>query len=269
MIQADYDMDTAPRGPAPILRGLMHGVAAVVSLALLAGFAVWVWTLAVRDVSGVPVVRALEGPMRVAPEDPGGMQAAHQGLSVNAVAAGEPPQMPDRITLAPAPPPLEAEDIPVTGGWGAALARGTDAEPAVQRSDDSDPAPGATLARSPVPKPRPDFDLVAETAARAVLASLSPGGSVEVDPDTLSPGTRLVQIGSYDDGTAARGKWDRLMDNFPALMEDKGRVIQRAEAGGSEFYRLRVHGFGSEAEARRFCSVLIAEDITCIPVLIR
>ncbi|MGY6412121.1 MAG: SPOR domain-containing protein [Alkalilacustris sp.] len=259
MIQADHD-----RQAIPLLRGLVQTVAAVVSLALVAGFAVWVWTLAVRDVSGVPVVRALEGPMRVAPPDPGGMQAAHQGLSVNAVAAGAAPQIPDRITLAPAPPPLDASDMPAPGGWTAALDRAPEPEVASFRAE-----PGATIARSPIPKPRPDFDLVAETAARAVLAALSPGSAVEIDPDSLTPGTRLVQIGSFDDGLAARAKWDRLLTTFPALMEDKARVIQRAEAGGRDFYRLRVHGFGSEAEARRFCSVLIAEDTTCIPVLIR
>ena len=273
MIQADHDLEGA--GAAPILRGLLHAVAAAVSLALLAGFAMWGWTLAVRDVSGVPVVRALEGPMRVAPEDPGGMQAAHQGLSVNAVAAGQPAGTPERIVLAPAPPPLEAEDTPAPGGWSAAMARADasdPAEPAVMRRAEGTSAlptsvPG--VSRSPVPLPRPAEDLVAETAARAVLAALSPGSAVEVDPDTLTPGTRLVQLGAYDDSAGARAEWDRLIAEFPALMEDKGRVIQRAEAGGREFYRLRVQGFGTEAEARRFCSVLIAEDATCIPVLIR
>ena len=60
---------------------------ALMSVALIDGLGVWGYQLAVRDVSGVPVVRALEGPMRVAPDDPGGEQAEHQGLAVNNVAA--------------------------------------------------------------------------------------------------------------------------------------------------------------------------------------
>ena len=41
-------------------------------LALVVGIGVWGYKLLVRDVSGVPVVRAVEGPMRIQPENPGG-----------------------------------------------------------------------------------------------------------------------------------------------------------------------------------------------------
>ncbi len=249
----DNDRDGRRTGPS-ILKILANGLAATLSLVLLAGFATWGWKLAVRDVSGVPVVRALEGPMRLAPDDPGGLRAAHQGLSVNAVAGGEAIAAPERILLAPSPPAL---DMPETALPEAVLPPGAIAPT----------TPGVT--RSPVPPPRPSYDLVAETAARAVLQSLAPGATVEVDAANLAPGTRLVQLGALDDGAAARDEWERLTDSFPALFEDKGRVIQPAEAGGRTFYRLRAHGFGSEAEARRFCAVLIAEDVTCIPVLIR
>ncbi len=78
----------------------MLGAAA--SVALIAGLGWWGYDLAMRDARGVPVVRALEGPMRVAPEDPGGEVVDHQGLSVNnvaAVGAAAPP--PDRLVLAP------------------------------------------------------------------------------------------------------------------------------------------------------------------------
>ncbi len=86
---------------------------AVVSLALLAGVGVWGYQLLMRDVSGVPVVRALEGPMRVAPEDPGGLAADHQGLAVNQVAGqGEAQPAADRLLLAPAQAGVTEEDTP-------------------------------------------------------------------------------------------------------------------------------------------------------------
>ena len=56
------------------------------SVALIVGLAVWGWKLWQRYVTGIPVVRALEGPMRIQPENPGGRPAEHQGLAVNAVA---------------------------------------------------------------------------------------------------------------------------------------------------------------------------------------
>lgn len=84
------------------------------SLALIAGVGVWGYKLMVRDVSGIPVVRAVNGDMRVRPEEPGGQLALNQGLSVNAVAAEGVAQAPaDRFVLAPRPMKLAAEDTPV------------------------------------------------------------------------------------------------------------------------------------------------------------
>jgi len=88
---------------------------ALASLALVAGVGIWGYKLMVRDVSGVPVVRALEGPMRIQPDDPGGAQADNQGLAVNAVAAlGSAAPIADRVMLAPGPVELTEEDTSAT-----------------------------------------------------------------------------------------------------------------------------------------------------------
>lgn len=92
----------------------MNWAGALVSFALIAGLVVWGYQLLVRDVTGVPVVRALEGPMRVAPADPGGQQADYQDLSVTRVAAEGAEETPaERVVLAPAPVELADEDQPV------------------------------------------------------------------------------------------------------------------------------------------------------------
>lgn len=96
-----------PRSIGP----LVNMLGAVASLALVAGAGVWGYKLLVRDVTGVPVVRAVEGPMRIQPDDPGGRQAANQGFSVNAVAAeGSAAAPADRLVLAPEPIDLTPED---------------------------------------------------------------------------------------------------------------------------------------------------------------
>ncbi|WP_108483985.1 SPOR domain-containing protein [Oceaniglobus ichthyenteri] len=85
----------------------------LMSLGLILGAGVWGYKLLVRDVTGVPVVRALEGPIRVAPDNPGGTNAAHQGLAVNQVAAAGSAAGPaNEVILAPAPLNLAAEDLP-------------------------------------------------------------------------------------------------------------------------------------------------------------
>lgn len=89
---------------------------AATSVALILGVVVWGYKLAVRDVAGVPVIRAIEGAARIAPDDPGGDLARHVGLSVNEVAGkGLAAPGPERVVLAPAPEGLAQEDMPMAG----------------------------------------------------------------------------------------------------------------------------------------------------------
>lgn len=85
---------------------------AAMSVALIAGLGIWGYKLVMRDVTGIPVVAAIEGPMRVAPANPGGQVAPHTGLAVNAVAAEAPRNAPvERVVLAPTVGDLAEEDI--------------------------------------------------------------------------------------------------------------------------------------------------------------
>ncbi len=118
--QDDYDHPGDPQQYEPVapagsgIGRALNVVGAVASLALVAGVAVWGYKLVMRDVSGVPVVRAVEGPMRIQPEKPGGTTADHQGLAVNAVAAvGSAAKPADRLILAPRPVSLTDEDAPM------------------------------------------------------------------------------------------------------------------------------------------------------------
>jgi hypothetical protein len=130
---------------------------------------------------------------------------------------------------------------------------------------------GAGLARSPRPRPRAgpaasgsDLSGLGVTAVETV-AAVSPR---ELDPATLSPGTRLAQLGAFEDVAAARAEWDRIAARAGALMEGKARVLQPATSAGRDFIRLRVAGFANEDEARRFCTAVEASAgmLRCIPV---
>ncbi|MCC5989274.1 MAG: SPOR domain-containing protein [Pararhodobacter sp.] len=293
---------------------VVNWIGAALSLALLVGVSVWSYRLMVRDVSGVPVVQALAGPMRVAPDDPGGRRAAHQGLAVNAVAAeGLAAPASDTITLAPAPVVLEHEDRvalqrpaqaeaapperrPSQGADGAGQASG-ESQSSPERAGDPGRLPETVLARSPVPPRRPGGlratpavassgsgqrvtnvtydagrngrDDQAEALLEQLATRLAPSSHADIDPQSLQPGTRLVQLGAYDDEAEARAAWVALADRFPAQFDGRGRVIEEATAGGRSFFRLRAHGFTDEPEARRFCAAFAHEGVDCIPVLVR
>ncbi|ABD54425.1 SPOR domain-containing protein [Jannaschia sp. CCS1] len=91
---------------------LINWTGALVSMGLVIGMGVWAFQLLVRDVADVPVIRALDGPMRVAPENPGGSIAENQGLAVNRLAEGaEAAPVPDQLLLAPPPQDLSAVDL--------------------------------------------------------------------------------------------------------------------------------------------------------------
>lgn len=337
MADIDYDdYGVPPRMSGGQVQKLIHFTGAACSLALIVGVGLWGYRLAVRDVTGVPVIRAVEGPMRVAPSNPGGNVADHQGMAVNVVAAvGGAAPLPEEIILAPgavdlaaddapglapvdpedteatiAPPVLPAEGpsamteasaasalavaalvqpelsdapaAPESAGQTAGTTEDAVAMALAEALGDAAPlAPLAALTTDPAsseadgggseqvawtlrPKPRPQTGARSEIAAApaSITASVGP----EIDPATLTAGTRMVQLGAFDSPEIARAEWVKLRDRFGDLMTGKSLVVQSAQSGGRTFYRLRAHGFGGEDDARRFCAALLAENAACIPV---
>lgn len=279
---------------------------AATSIALVLGLGYWGYRLAVRDMTGIPVVRALEGPMRMAPDDPGGVIASNQGLSVNSVADSGGAAAPgDRLILAPPPVGLSEDDptgtsvaqvAPVSGRSGdmpgLALAPMPDAveQPATQNvsfsadsdisalADDAVPL-SANLDTSLTSDPVPVVSMPKGALAQSIRPRARPGGAVvlasapivspEITGDALASGTRLVQLGAFDSEEVARKEWDRLAGKFADLLIGKTRIVQSAKSSGRTFYRLRAMGFDDEADSRRFCSALVAERAACIPVAVR
>ena len=287
---------------------MMNWAGAFLSILLIAGLATWGWKLWQRDVTGIPVVRALEGPMRTTPAEPGGLANGYQGLAVNRIAEERADERAERVVLAPAPatlnededlamaefaPMTPPETLPVvmvdpapvfedTSDEGvtvetvaveetpAKAPSATDLAVAAALSDfgaliEEQPdsriaaAPGVP-ARTPRPIGRPEgIQLASLTVVNDVTGS--------IDPATIPPGTRLVQLGAYGSEEVARAEWDTAMANFGDYMAGKAQVVQMAETGGRTFWRLRALGFADLSEARRFCAVLVSDGANCIPVL--
>ncbi|MBW7055483.1 SPOR domain-containing protein [Paracoccus bogoriensis] len=100
------------------LARVTHYMGAVASVGLMVGLIAWGWQLVSRDVSGVPIIRAIEGEARTAPEEPGGRLTPHTGLAVNSVAGGEAPAPTQQVAIAPSPVDLAPDDLPM-GALGA------------------------------------------------------------------------------------------------------------------------------------------------------
>ena len=291
------------RRQRPSIGRMLNTGAVLTSVGLLVGMIVWGYSVVTRDVSGVPVVRALEGPSRIAPENPQGDIVDHQGLSVNQVQAeGSAGDIAERIRLAPGPGDLRDSDLaPAAIEAASAIAASqpepseeliltaTDAAvqevlgviepvadvpvgPIVETPVISADVPGVTL--SPIPPRRPE-SLVRPASAVVPVTDTVPrlntepeaAPVVEVAADALPAGTRLVQLGSFDTAEEARAAWDAMAREFGDIMQGKQRVVLKGNIGAAEFWRLRAAGFESRADAQRFCAVIDnGKSRICIPV---
>lgn len=268
-------------GGIGVMRMAMNWAIAGASLAVVGGFGYWAVSLGTRNPNDVPIIRAMEGPARVQPDDPGGEQASYQGLSVNSVQASngvQPP--PEKVVLAPEPQPLTQEDLPT-----ATLTVQSEtippkvAQPAPEKlavlKPESVPEPDAprhiidtpySPSASPRPSKRPQGLAAKITDVQPASALPTPKTQAV---DSVPLGTRLVQLGAYDSAELAEREWGKLFAKHGDLLEDKKRLIQAAESGGRKFYRLRAVGFASKEESRALCSALLARGTPCIPVTAR
>ena len=286
------------------LTAIINWAGAFLSVLLILGLATWGWKLWQRDVTGIPVVRALEGPMRITPADPGGLANDFQGLAVNRIAEERATELVDRVVLAPAPATLnEDEDLamadlapaveealavvevapaPVLGSEDLGEAEGVELAAVENAPSATDMAVAAALADAgalieaqpvslvvagpgvPLATPRP---LVRPEGRRVASLNVINDVTGAVDPATIPVGTRLVQLGAYGSEDVAKAEWANAIANFGDYMVGKERVVQEAETGGRTFWRLRALGFADLSEARRFCAVLVSDGANCIPVI--
>ena len=269
-------------------------VGAVISLAVFVGIVTWGAKTVLRDSSGVPVVRALEGPARIAPEDPGGLLVAHQGLTVNEVAGSQIiGAADDPLQLAPRPINLQAEDQPI--------------QPLVDREIATATAPAAVVL------PEPEMEsaqalIIDETAeslaamlaagtdmapvkepASAVIPASAGGGPIQSLRPRLRPfavftrqtprvaprnilaaqivrGAPMAQLGAFGSAAIAEQAWADLSERHGDYLVGKPHVILQAAVGGGTIYRLRVHGFENQEEARRLCTALNRQNAECYSV---
>jgi len=142
---------------------------AVASIALIVGVAFWTYHLGLRDAMDVPIIQAMAGPAKVAPEDPGGKVVPHQGLAVNEVLAGKSGDKLATLRVAPEGDDLSDEDAPQ-----ASLAR------------------LETVAK-PVRRPTAKKEFVSGSKLVQVKASTNSAPAAQgVDP--LGPSSRIAEV---------------------------------------------------------------------------
>ena len=211
-------MDPATRRLAMIAGGL-GGVLLVV---------VGGWTLIGHRNAAVPVVQADSRPIRVKPENPGGMQVAGAdadilsgGTEMKDGKLGPAPEAPapQALTAPPAPPPVVAAAV-----------------------------------RAPAP-------VVAATPAKPVAAKPAP--AAEKRPATPPANGALVQLTAVQSEDAARSEWQRLSKRLPDLLGQRKPAFSKTEHDGKALWRVRTGGFADVPQATAFCEKVRAKGVGC------
>ena len=284
---------------------VFYWVGAALSLSLLTGAIGWSYQLIVRDINQIPIVRAQLGPLRVAPDDPGGLTAANQGLSVTQLAVNERPLLSDEIFLAPAAEVLSEENVALQISEENSSITNKEKFDILELSTENSldlkilPEQNATGVAS-------NNEAVLSTAAfspkkleieNAVSLALSLTNEVDSSFNSLRPkirpvvlnqiqtdniaqsvanelvvtlpiGSAVVQLGAFESKSLAQIEWQRLEALLGSVLTSKNMMVQKAESGGRVFYRLRAFGFDDLSDARQFCSA-VNDKVACIPVVTR
>ncbi len=259
---------------------LIAGCALVVVLAVAAAVTAGRWLFgdseqAARTPAEAPLVKADDAPVKVRPENPGGMQVPNRDMLVyrRLEGASEPPPVerllpgaeqpvvPPRPVAAPGrEPEPEAGDAEADS---AAAGEQPEMEafpnPVDEVEDEAakpEPAPTAAIPPKPAKTVKPEPAPVAEKPAASPSPAPVPAG-----------GAYQVQLAALSSRDHAQASWSRLSKKHADVLGGLKADILRADLGEKGvIYRLRAGPAGDEAAARSLCASLAARKVDCIVV---
>ncbi|MGE4218329.1 MAG: SPOR domain-containing protein [Alphaproteobacteria bacterium] len=284
LAQIDREARIAPRRPS--LRVLPIALAGVA----IVGFAIIVWyaySTGVREGSetAAPLLRP-DGPVKVMPENPGGMEVPHQDKTVfNRIdEQGESGTEVERLLPPPETPRAPPGELAVGPGVTPPDSPGRIPMPAVPQLPSQDPAL-ADVRRVPVPQqPAPPVRLTPETPpaapaqpqaqvpAPAAPAAQRPAVSTPTPPpappaQTATAGTFRIQIGAVKSDAAARQQWQNVSQKNRDILANVAPIVERADLGEKGiFYRIQGGGFETRAAAQSTCDALKSRNVGCFVV---
>ena len=226
-----------PQRRAPIDPQLMRMALIAGGVAVLGALGVGGYTLMASRPHTVPVIEADSRPLRVRPDNPGGMQVA--GADEQIMGGDDSGQ-----DAAMAPPP----EAPQMAALRAQIDAARQPAPPAQAAPPAQPLPPPAptpLAAAAAPEPPPALTL--QPAAHAAAGS---GGA-------------QVQLAAVETQQAAMSEWQRLAKKMPDLLSSRHPAVVRAQRDGKLLWRLRTGGFADIAQATQFCAKVRAEGGGC------
>ena len=210
------------------------------------------WSMIGHRSGAVPVVQADSHPIRVKPENPGGMQVAGANEDILSGEAdtdsgklGPPPEVPEPQALRAPPSPEPAPSRP---------------DPAVPSAPSVAPAAVSTLTRVAPEKPASVEETSAAVPDRRVAAA-----APVTEPEHTATAAKgaLVQLAAVSSESAAKIEWQRLQQRMPDLLDRRQPAISKIDHDGHILWRVRTGGFSDSAQAAVFCERVRAKGAGC------
>lgn len=234
----------------------------------------------IQDDGNLPILLPDPSPIKIRPEDPGGMEVPHRETTVYDqlsdvdpdanVVLQELPDMPrapevSATPKAPQPNPT-AEALADAGATETADApqateAESNAEPAVKAPDITAPeltdAEKAVAAAESRTAEAPAKEQASTEAAPAPQATTAPAAS----------GAFRVQLASVREESGAAAEWKRLSSKNKDLLGNLEMFVQRIEIEGKGvFYRLQAGPLGDAGAAEKLCADLKERNVGCLIV---
>jgi len=284
---ADMEYDVLPE-PRKRRTGM------IVALAILVIFGVGVWYAYHQGVQRggslvPPLIKAQQGPIKVPPENPGGMQVPNQdvtvydrignpGKSEKTERLLPPPEQPKpeappppKVSATVAVPQVVAIPQPPSGAAATApLPPGTPSPPASETLDKpvtALPAAPPTVATVPaVPPTVVAVPAKPPTVAAAAPAPAAPAAAKPAAPPAAA-GAYRIQLGAYRDRPAADEAWLRLQKQYADVLAGLNSTVVRADLGAKGvFQRLQAGPLADRAAAQAACEKLKVHKQGCLVV---
>ena len=195
-----------------------------------------------------PIIRAQEGPIKVRPEEPGGMAVPDRDKEVfTRLETGERPANVERLL----PPP----DNPVERPFAAP-------ETAPETPEAARETPEAAPETPEAGQPTAD----SSSGIRRMRIRSGYEIVLRKKPPPPAAGAFAVQIASLRSEAAVRARWSDLKRRHPDLLRGLSLSVERAALENGAQYRLRAGPLPDRAAAGRLCDRLNEREIGCLIV---
>ncbi len=268
----------------PKKRSLSLIVPLLITMIVMTGGVTIAWysyTAGIKEGSeGAAPLLKPKGPMKVAPENPGGLAIPHQDKTVfNAIDGRDkekgverllpPPEKPMSIPVKPVPPPAVAPSEPSAGSRVRAADRAA-GQPVPLTPGGARPAPSEPV-KTPTPpaasaKPAPATQKPAVTPPAAQKTARATPEAKPAKPAAAAGKAFRIQIGSVSSDVQGKKFWDSQSAKHRDLFGKLSLNLQKATIKGKVFYRIQGGPLPDRAAAAGLCRKLKARKIGCIVV---